>query len=140
MNYGRLALAALAGTIAYFAIGFVVFGQFIADAYRPYAAVYRPAQDIMRVFPIGIAATFIGILVLVAMYAKSYERGNGAAEGARFGALVGIFAVCAFVLHNYVNLNIGVKLTLEQAVGYFVEWLVVGIVIGLIYKPMPQGR
>jgi uncharacterized membrane protein len=58
------------------------------------------------------------------------------AEGARFGALIGVFAVCAFVVHNYVNLNIGLKLTLEQAVAYFVEWTVAGIVIGLIYRPV----
>jgi hypothetical protein len=34
-----------------------------------------------------------------------------------------------------VKLNIGLKLTLGQAVAHFVEWTVVGIVIGLIYKP-----
>jgi hypothetical protein len=39
------------------------------------------------------------------------------------------------VIHNYVNLNIGLKLTLGQAVAYFVEWTVVGIVIGLVYIP-----
>ena len=39
------------------------------------------------------------------------------------------------MIHNYVKLNIGLKLTLGQAVAYFVEWTVVGIVIGLIYKP-----
>ena len=57
-------------------------------------------------------------------------------EGARFGALIGIFVVCAFVLHNYVNLNIGLKLALGQAAAYFVQWTIVGIVIGLIYKPL----
>jgi hypothetical protein len=40
------------------------------------------------------------------------------------------------VLHNYVNLNIGLKLTLMQAVAYFVQWTIIGIVIGLIYKPL----
>jgi hypothetical protein len=44
--------------------------------------------------------------------------------------------VCAFVLHNYVNLNIGLKLALEQAVAYFLQWTIVGIVIGLIYRPL----
>ena len=39
------------------------------------------------------------------------------------------------MLHNYVNLNIGLKLTLEQAVAYFVQWMMAGIVIGAIYKP-----
>jgi hypothetical protein len=46
-----------------------------------------------------------------------------------------VFAVCAFVVHNYVNLNIGLKLTCEQAAAYFVEWVATGIVIGLIYRP-----
>ena len=60
--------------------------------------------------------------------------GSGLAEGARFGALIGVFVVCAFVVHNYVNLNFGLTLMLMQAVAYFVEWTVVGSVIGLLYK------
>jgi hypothetical protein len=44
------------------------------------------------------------------------------------------------VLHNYVNLNIGLKLTVEQAIGYFIEWLAVGMVIGLTYKSAPETR
>ena len=140
MNYIRLGFAALAGTVAYFATGFLVFGLWIANDYRPFTAVYRPAQEIMHVFPIGIAATFAAIFVLGIIYAKGFEGGRGFAEGARFGMLVGVFSVCAFVIHNYVNLNISVKLTVEQAVGYFVEWTIVGIVIGLIYKPATHAR
>lgn len=55
-----------------------------------------------------------------------YQGGSGPAEGARFGALIGLFSVCAFVIHNYLNLNIGLKHTIQQPVAYFVEWLVVG--------------
>jgi hypothetical protein len=28
------------------------------------------------------------------------------------------------------------KLTVQQAVAYFVEWVIVGLVIGLIYRPV----
>jgi hypothetical protein len=38
--------------------------------------------------------------------------------------------------HNYVNLNIGRKLALEMAAAEFVQWTIVGIVIGLLYKPI----
>ena len=51
------------------------------------------------------------------------------------GALIGLFVVCAFVLHNYMLLNIGLRLTLMQAGAYFIQWTVVGTVIGLLYKP-----
>ena len=48
---------------------------------------------------------------------------------------MGLFVVFAFVLHNYVNLNIGLRLALGQAVAYFLQWTIIGTVIGLIYKP-----
>jgi len=41
--------------------------------------------------------------------------------------LIGLFAVCAFVIHNYVNLNIRPKLTVAQSIAYLVEWIVVGL-------------
>ena len=87
------------------------------------------------VMPIGIVATFIAILVVAIIFAMIHQGGSGPAEAARLGVLIGIFAVCN-VLHNYMNLNIGLKLALGQAAAYFVQWTIVGIVIGLIYKPL----
>jgi len=90
----------------------------------------------MTVMPIGMGATLMAILVVAIIFAMIHRGGSGTMEGARFGVLIGFFVVCAFVLHNYVNLNIGLKLALAQAVAYFVQWTIVGIVIGLIYKPL----
>lgn len=90
----------------------------------------------MSVMPIGMAATLIAIVVVAIIFAMIHPGGSGTMEGARLGVLIGIFVVCAFVLHNYVNLNIGLKLALGQAAAYFVQWTIVGIVIGLIYKPL----
>ena len=137
MNYLRLALAALGATVAYFVAGGLMFGLLpqLRDEFRKYPQVYRTQEDIKAVMPVGMAAMFGSILVLAAIYAMAYQGGSGAAEGTRFGALIGVFALGAFVLHNYVNLNIGLRITLQQAVAYFVEWTIVGLVIGLIYKP-----
>jgi len=138
MNYARIGLAGLGATVAYFVIGGLLFGLLpqLRDEFRKFPAVYRTQEDIRTVMPVGMAAMFLSILVLAVIYALAYRGGSGVAEGARFGALIGIFAVGAFVLHNYVNLNIGVKLTMQQAAAYFAEWTIVGIVIGLIYKPV----
>ncbi|MGA2387705.1 MAG: DUF1761 domain-containing protein [Candidatus Sulfotelmatobacter sp.] len=140
MNYSRLDLAALGGTVAYFAFGFLLFWlvpSLIEEAHK-YPAVFRPKEKIMAVMPIGMAATLIAILVVAIIFAMitTQPDGSNIMEGARLGVLIGIFVVCAFVLHNYVNLNIGLKLALEQAVAYFIQWMIVGIVIGLIYKPL----
>jgi hypothetical protein len=75
------------------------------------------------------------MLLLAVLYALTYQGGSGLMEGARFGVLIGLFAIGSFVLHNYANLNIGLVLTIQSAVAYFVEWTVAGIAIGLIYRP-----
>jgi hypothetical protein len=138
MNYSSLALAALGGTVASFAFGFLVFWLLpglIKEGHK-YPAVFRPKEEMMKVMPIGFVATFLSILVVAIIFAMMHQGGSGATQGARFGVLIGIFVVCAFVLHNYVNLNIGLKLALMQAAAYFVQWTIIGIVIGLIYKPL----
>jgi hypothetical protein len=138
MNYSRLALAALGGTVASFAFGFLVLWlvpALINEAHK-YPAVFRPKETMMTVMPIGLVATFMAILVVAIIFAMTHQAGSGTTEGARFGILIGIFVVCAFVLHNYVNLNIGLKLALGQAAAYFVQWTIIGIVIGLIYRPL----
>ena len=138
MNYSRLVLAALGGTVASFAFGFLVLWLVpaLVDEAHKYPAVFRAKEKMMTVMPVGLVATFIAILVAAMIFAMTRQGGSGITQGARFGVLIGIFVVCAFVLHNYVNLNIGLKLALEQVVVYFVQWIIIGIVIGLIYKPL----
>jgi hypothetical protein len=138
MNYSSLALAALGGTVASFAVGFLMFWLapgLIKEAHK-YPAVFRSPEEMKTVMPIGLVATFIAVLIDAILFAMIHPGGSGIAAGARFGALIGVFVVCAFVLHNYVNLNIGLKLAVGQAMAYFVQWAIIGIVIGLIYKPI----
>jgi hypothetical protein len=85
--------------------------------------------------PYGMLAMFLALAAIAVLYALAYSGGPGIVEGARFGALIGVFAIGSFVVHNYVNLNIGLKLTIQQSIAYFIQWVIVGIVIGLVYKP-----
>ena len=137
MNYSSLGLAALGGTVASFAFGFLLFWLvpgLIKEGHK-YPAVFRPKEEMMKVMPIGFVGTFISILVVAIIFAMMHQGGSGTTEGARLGVLFGIFAVCNG-LHNYVNLNIGLKLALGQAEAYFVQWTIVGMIIALIYKPL----
>ena len=139
MNYSSLGLAALGGTVAYFAFGFIVLWlvpALINEGHK-YPAVFRRKEEMMTVMPVGLVATFMAILVAAIIFAMIHQGGSGTMKGARFGVLIGLFVVCAFVLHNYVNLNIGLKLALGQVVTYFLQCsIIIGIVIGLIYKPL----
>jgi hypothetical protein len=132
MNWTRIALSSVAALVAYFVYGGVVTGLFLKKDYLPYAAVFRPADQIMKLFPFGIATTFLAIVAIV--YARGANPDAGFAESARLGALIGTFMMFAHVAHNYVNLNIGRKLAFEMAAAELGQWTLVGIVIGLIYR------
>jgi hypothetical protein len=139
MNLTRIGLASIAAFFAYFAFGGLVFGllPWMKNEYLKYPNVYRSQEGIKSTMPVGMAFMFLAIVVLAVMYAMLYRGGSGVVEGARFGALIGVFAIGSFVVHNYVNLQIGIKVTVQQGIAYFAEWVIVGLVIGLIYRPAP---
>jgi hypothetical protein len=139
MNYMRIGLASVAAFVAYMVAGALIFASmpFLKQEFQKYPAVYRSHEGQMSHLPIGMAATFFSIVVLAILFARNHRGGSPLAEGATFGALIGLFIVGSFVLHNYANLNIGSRLTAISALAYFLEWCVVGIVIGLVYKSAP---
>jgi hypothetical protein len=137
MNIPRIFLAAVGSFAVYFVFGGLSFAlSSMKTEFLKYPAVYRSAESIKSVMPAGMAAMFIAMLALAVLYALLYKGRSGLLEGTRFGALIAIFSICSFVIHNYVNLNIGLRLTIQQSVAYSVEWLLVGLTIGLIYKPL----
>jgi len=137
MNYLRIALAGLGSFVAYFMLGGLIFAivPSMKTEFQKYPAVFRTQEGQMHYMPLGMVAMLIAMMALAVIYALLYQGGSGVMEGARFGALIGIFAIGSFVIHNYVNLNVGAALIVQQSVAYFVEWIVAGIVIGLIYRP-----
>ena len=137
MNAGRLALAALGGLIAYLAVGFLMFAVMptMKTEFAKYPAVFRPEEAMKSLMPLGMGAILVEMVVVAVLYAMTHPGASGLAAGAAFGALIGVFAVCAFAVHNYANLNIGLTLTIQQGVAYFCQWLAAGIVMGLIYRP-----
>jgi hypothetical protein len=137
VNYASIALASLGATVAYFVFGFVMFAALpvMKTEFMKYPNVYRSRESMMKVMPFGMVAILISIVVVAVLYAKNYPAGVGVVAGIYLGALIGIFSVCTFVIHNYVNLNIGLKLTVYQGIAYFIQWVIVGAAIGLIYRP-----
>jgi hypothetical protein len=139
MNYARLALAAIAATVFDAIYGFVVYGMLLAPEFARYPGVYRSNEAGQAFLPLMFGGLLIAILAAVIIYAKGYEGGSGVAEGARFGFLLGVFVVFAFAGVNYAVLNIGRRLAVMTAAAGLVEWLVIGTIIGLVYKPAARS-
>jgi hypothetical protein len=136
MNYSRVAVAGLGGLVTYFTLAFLLLALLpVADEIRQFTAVYRPEDSMKQVAPVGMVAMLVSMMALAALYASGHRDGPALARGMRFGLLVGAFAAGAFLLHNYVSLNIGFRLALLQTVAYFIQLLGAGVVIALIYRP-----
>ena len=137
MTYSRIALASLGATVAYFIYGFAMFAAWpsMKTEFLKYPNVYRPKDEMMKLMPYGMIAILISIVVVAILYAEIYTAGGGIVSGLYLGALIGLFSVCTFVIHNYANLNIGLRLTIYQSIAYFIQWVIVGAAIGLIYRP-----
>ena len=136
MNYARIALASLGATVAYFVLGFIMFAALPAmkSEFMKYPDVYRSREGMMKVMPYSMVAILVSMVVVAVLYARIYPIGGGIASGIYLGALIGIFSVCTYAIHNYVNLNIGLALTLYEGITYFIQWVIVGAAIGFIYK------
>jgi len=139
MNYPRLGIAAVVGTVVYFAWGYLIEGWLISDHFIPSQAVYRDISAMQKYMPLGLLSSLLAIFVMAAIYAKvSVAPGvvSGPTSGAFFGLLFGIFAACIHPISNFVTMNIDTRLGLETSASCLIQWTLVGVAIALLYKPI----
>jgi len=137
MNYARLVAAALAATIVDGLYGFVVWGKVLNSEFGRYLAIYRPAGDTSG-FALMFAGIFVAMCCATWVYAKGYEGGGSLAEGLKFGVVIALVVAAYFSSANYGTMRIGKRMALTYLAGGFGEWLVAGLVIGLVYKPVAR--
>lgn len=90
----------------------------------------------MKYMPFGLASVLVALLVAVVIYARWCGATSGAASGLQFGFLMGVFVACVHPISNLITMNMDMKLGLEIAASNTVGWVLAGLVIGLVYKPL----
>jgi hypothetical protein len=136
MNYPRILLAAVAALVVFFEWGFLTEGWLLRKDFAPSAALYRTSDLQMKYMPFGLASVIVGILMAVVIYAGWCAGASGAMKGLQFGLLMGIFVGSIHPVSNLVTMNMDVKLGLELSISTFLGWVLAGITIGLVYKPL----
>jgi hypothetical protein len=133
MNFGRITLAAVVGTITYYVFG-AIGGSLFANVYRPYEGVLRPRSAIVGFLPFGLAGTLVAMFIAATIYAWGC-RGGRALAGLQFGFLMGLFVVFGCVVHEYVIVNVGLNVEAVEGLGELIGWTLAGVAIGLVYRP-----
>jgi hypothetical protein len=137
VNFGRIAVAAVVAWFAYLLLSPLVNNVLLSDLYAAHTSIFRAPGDMNLV--LGLGAALAGFFVFAYAYAKGYEGGVGAAEGLRFGVVVGLLLSCFAVAWNYVVLPVSGALGAAWIVDTLVEMAIYGVVVGLIYRPV-AGR
>jgi hypothetical protein len=136
MNYLRLLLAAVAALVTFFAWGFLTEGWLIRKDFASSAALYRASDMQMKYMPFGMASILVGLLMAVLLYAGWCGGASGAGKGLQFGLIMGVFVACIHSISNLVTMNMDTKLGLEIAACNAIGWVLAGLVIGSVYKPL----
>ena len=142
MNYRSLAVAAVAAWAFDSVYGFLVFGLALAGEFARYPGVFRPFETVNAMLPLMFGSSLIGSFFVAYIFAKGREGRTGLQEGLRFGVVLALFELFAISVPTYVIYNIGRRLAVESAVAGFVDAVIIGLVIGAIYKPLgsPAAR
>ncbi len=99
-----------------------------------YKNVFRPEEDMNSKMWIMWVMDLIWSYFFVYFFVKGYEN-KGWMEGLRYGAYMGIFFMLITSIQSYVIYPFEFGLTLQMFIYSFVQSLILGIVVSLIYKP-----
>ena len=70
------------------------------------------------------------------LYAGWCGSTYGPMRGLQFGLLMGVFVACIHPISNLITMNMDMKLGLEIAASNAIGWVLAGLAIGLVYKPL----
>jgi hypothetical protein len=139
MNYRSLGIAAIVAWVVDSIYGFLVFGLALNGEFARYPDVFRSFETVSGMLPLMFGASLVGMLAVTYIFAKGHEGGSGLEQGLRFGVVFAVFGLFSISIPNYVIYNFGRRLAVEAAVGGFGEMLLMGAVIGLLYKPAARS-
>jgi hypothetical protein len=137
MDYKRVALTAVVAWVVDSVYGMVVFMGVLGNEMGKYPAVFRSEAAMTSFLPLMFLGSLVGFFVLAYIYAKGYEGGSGLNEGFRFALLIAIFLTGCMSIGIYGTFNVDGRLGVMASIATFVEFVIDGIAIGLVYRGAP---
>jgi hypothetical protein len=129
----RFILAFLAAYIFLFVWGWLVNGVLLKDIYTESARLWRSENEMRSLFHWIIIGQALVVFSFVMIYASGFA-GGGVIAGIRLGLLLEIAAI-GMRLGFYAVQPIPGKLIFFGSIGGVIEMIIVGAMVGAIYKP-----
>lgn len=140
MNKKRWLAASILVFIVVTILEFISNG-FLKNIYMQTMHLWRPEADMIKLMPYYWISSFIASFIFAYIYTKGYEAKPCAiCEGFRFGLLFGLFINPPMVTICYATMPIGLNLVVGWFVTGMIQYIVAGMVVGLIYKEGNEAK
>jgi hypothetical protein len=133
----RFIFAFIAAYIFMFAWGWLLNGVVLKDVYAETPNIFRPQAEMMSLFHWILIGQALLILAFILIYASGFA-GGGVSAGIRLGILLEIAAIGSRMAIYAVQPFPG-KLLVYGSMSGLVEMVIVGAIVGALYKPGTAG-
>lgn len=131
----RFIFAFIAAYIFLFIWGWLLNGFILKDMYAETPNLWRSQSEMLSLFHWILIGQALIVFAFVMMYASGFA-GGGVTAGIRLGLLLEIAAI-GMRLGFYAVQPIPGKLVLYGSIGGLIEMMIVGAIVGALYKPAP---
>ena len=129
----RFTIAFIAAYIFMFVWGWLLNGVLLKDVYAQTPNLWRPQSEMMNLFHWILIGQALVIFAFVMIYASGFA-GGGVIAGIRLGILLEIAAIGMRLAIYAVEPFPGKLIVYGSATG-LIEMIIVGAIVGAIYKP-----
>ncbi|PYL07182.1 MAG: hypothetical protein DME33_11310 [Verrucomicrobia bacterium] len=129
----KFILAFIAAYIFLFVWGWLLNGVLLKDVYAETPNLWRPQSEMMSLFHWILLGQALIVFAFVMIYVSGFA-GGGVIAGVRLGILLEIAAI-GMRLGFYAVQPIPGKLILYGSMSGLIEMIIVGAIVGAIYKP-----
>jgi hypothetical protein len=129
----RFIIAFIAAYIFIFFWGWLLNGVVLKDAYAQTPNLWRPQSEMMSLFHWIVIGQALVVFAFVMIYASGFT-GSGVGAGIKLGILLEIGAI-GMRLGFYAVQPFPGKLVFYGSIGGLIEMVIVGAIVGAIYKP-----
>jgi hypothetical protein len=133
MNWKRFFIAFIAAYVFMFFWGWLLNGVLLKDVYAETPNLWRSQGEMLSLFHWIIIGQALLIFAFVAIYASGFA-GGGVMAGIRLGILLEVAAI-GMRLSIYAVQPFPGKLIVYGSVSGLIEMIIVGAIVGAIYKP-----
>jgi hypothetical protein len=134
----RFIIAFFAAYIFLFVWGWLLNGVVLKDVYAETPNLWRTQSEMIALFHWIILGQALVVFSFVMIYATGFA-GGGVIAGIRLGLLLEIAAI-GMRLGFYAVQPIPGKLILYGSISGIIEMVIVGAMVGAIYRPAPVGE